>query len=478
MKPKPYGIIYLLIDATCDKEYVGQTTRSFKERFHQHKRSNQYIDRVIKQRGEDLIATAILKVCYSKEELDYWEKYFIKSRNTMAPNGYNLTEGGEGTVGCYPSEETLAKLSAAMSGENNPFFGKKHTADSIAKMSESHLGNTAWVGRRHRKESKVKMSTWRRADSPFKNLLSEIDKRQLTYGNLAELLGMPRPTLPEKMRNIKGFTAVEVFKLEKIFNLPAEYLMARDDGQIFSPCKNSPFKNLLMELDEHNITYRELAKLFGYGETNISQKMSGRKNFTTKDIAKLVEIFNKPIEYLLERDDGLPGMMTEAEKSAKRSKEHRGNSPFKNLLAEMDKRNLTYGDLAEIFDLERATVSDKMRGKLNFTAKDIAKLVEIFDKPTEYLLERDDGLSAIISEEEKSVKKSKAQRSNSPYKNLINELDVRQLSYKGLAKLMGLEPTSLSRKMRNEYNFTAKDIAKLVEIFDKPAEYLMKRDEN
>lgn len=143
MKPKPYGIIYLLIDATCDKEYVGQTTRSFKERFNQHKHSNQYIDRVIKKRGEDLIATAILKVCYSKEELDYWEKHFIKSRDTMAPNGYNFTEGGEGTTGCYPSDETRAKLSAVTSGENNPFFGKKHTAESIARMSESHLGNTA-----------------------------------------------------------------------------------------------------------------------------------------------------------------------------------------------------------------------------------------------------------------------------------------------------------------------------------------------
>ena len=44
------------------------------------------------------------------------------------------------------------------------------------------------------------------------------------------------------MRGIKGFTAVEVIKLEKIFGLSADYLMKRDDGQIFSPSKNSPFK--------------------------------------------------------------------------------------------------------------------------------------------------------------------------------------------------------------------------------------------
>ena len=31
-----------------------------------------------------------------------------------------------------------------------------------------------------------------------------------------------------------------------------------------------------------------------------------------------------------------------------------------------------------------------MRGKINFTAKDIAKPVEIFNKSAEYLMQRDD----------------------------------------------------------------------------------------
>jgi len=194
---------------------------------------------VIQKHGADLFATAILKICYSQEELDFWEKHLIKSRDTMSPNGYNLIEGGIGTT-----------------GKNNPFFGKRHKAESLAKMSESHRGNTAWVGRNHRQESKTKMSAWRHADTPFKNLLEEMDKRQLTYKDLAEILGVARMTLPEKMRGIKGFKAIEVIKLVEFFGLPAEYLMARDDGQIFSPSKDSPFKNLLMEMDKYKITYR------------------------------------------------------------------------------------------------------------------------------------------------------------------------------------------------------------------------------
>ena len=102
-----YGVIYLLIDGTNDREYVGQTTKTFEERFNEHKCGTQYIDRAIRKRGADMFATAILKVCYSQEELDYWERHFIKSRDTMAPNGYNLTEGGEGGSPC---EETIEKI--------------------------------------------------------------------------------------------------------------------------------------------------------------------------------------------------------------------------------------------------------------------------------------------------------------------------------------------------------------------------------
>lgn len=102
-----YGVVYLLIDGTNDKEYVGQTTRTVEERFKEHKFGNQYVDNAIRKHGADMFTTAILKVCYSREELDHWETHFIKSRNTLAPNGYNLTEGGEGGS---PSEETIEKI--------------------------------------------------------------------------------------------------------------------------------------------------------------------------------------------------------------------------------------------------------------------------------------------------------------------------------------------------------------------------------
>ncbi|KKM94986.1 hypothetical protein LCGC14_1192690, partial [marine sediment metagenome] len=82
-------------------------------------------------------------------------------------NGYNLTEGGEGTIGFKQTEKTKRKIgianrnkirseefkksvSEAMKGErhpmygrcgkNNPRFGKKHSEETKKKMSVSHKG--------------------------------------------------------------------------------------------------------------------------------------------------------------------------------------------------------------------------------------------------------------------------------------------------------------------------------------------------
>ena len=67
---KVFGVIYLIINGVNDKEYVGQTTKNVKARFKQHaRRKNSLIGNAIRAYGEDMFVIAILKVCYSKEEL-------------------------------------------------------------------------------------------------------------------------------------------------------------------------------------------------------------------------------------------------------------------------------------------------------------------------------------------------------------------------------------------------------------------------
>ena len=79
--------------------------------------------------------------------------------------------------------------------------------------------------------------------------------------------------------------------------------------------------------------------------------------------------------------------------------------------------------------------------------------------------------------DESKVKSSASMRGSTPFKNLSATITEHQLSYTSLAKLMGLSFSSVSLKMRGKVRFTAKDIAKLVEIFGLPAEYLMARDD-
>lgn len=269
MEPKPYGIIYLLIDSTNDWEYVGQTTQTFERRFSQHKYGDQCIDHVIQKRGENLIETAILKVCYSKEELDYWEKRFIESRDTMKPNGYNLTEGGDGSKGFLHTAESKSKMSASRTG-------KKHSDKTRAKMSVTHKGKKYFLGHRHSDETRARMS-----------IAHKGKKYSLGYHHSDETKARMSAARNGEKHPFYG-----------------KHHTTKSCAQISATKRSeSLYRNLLNEIDNRQLSYNGLAKLMCLSVASVSRKMGGKRKFTTNEIDKLVEIFNKPAEYLMQRDD-------------------------------------------------------------------------------------------------------------------------------------------------------------------------------
>ena len=140
----------------------------------------------------------------------------------------------------------------------------------------------------------------------------------------------------------------------------------------------SPFKNLSNAITAHNLSYTALAKILGISRPSFSFKMCGRINFTARDRDILVEIFGLPAEYLFLRDDGVPvTLQTKAERYLNRSMTQRGESPYKNLLAAMNDRKFSYKELSRLLGFKSTTLSAKMRGRINFTAKDKSRLVEI-----------------------------------------------------------------------------------------------------
>lgn len=52
----------------------------------------------------------------------------------------NILQMAGSSLGFKHSEETKALISLANSGINHPLYGKKHLAETLAKMSESHKG--------------------------------------------------------------------------------------------------------------------------------------------------------------------------------------------------------------------------------------------------------------------------------------------------------------------------------------------------
>ena len=159
------GYIYLIIDLTNWKKYVGQHHYHLEKLDSNYHGSGTIISKIYKKRPQTL-KEVYLKTCYTQEELDEWEQYYIKFYNTLYPNGYNLTEGGEGCVAC---EETRKKISESNKGRIAPNKGKPMSEEQKRKLSEINKGkhhsdetkrkmSEKRKGRHHTEESKKKMS--------------------------------------------------------------------------------------------------------------------------------------------------------------------------------------------------------------------------------------------------------------------------------------------------------------------------------
>lgn len=188
------GYIYLRTNKINGKKYVGQvTTKRFKARQNKWNNLNlPYAGNVInnarKKYGIESFCFEILKEC-EDEELDYWEKYFIKELNTKKPYGYNMTDGGGGMSGFTVSEETRKKISESHKGRkfseehkrhiSESKKGIKHTPEQNKKHSESMKceKNPFW-GRQHTEETKRKISEAKKGKK-----LSEEHKRKISKGN-------------------------------------------------------------------------------------------------------------------------------------------------------------------------------------------------------------------------------------------------------------------------------------------------------
>ena len=137
------GYIYKITNTINDKSYIGisiHPPEKSRVRDHLSGHGNRIISNAVKKYGRDAFTYEILEDNIFLELLPDLEISYIKHYQTVAPFGYNLTHGGEGTLGYRPSAEHRRKLSETRKGEKNGFFGKKHSAETLLKIGEASKG--------------------------------------------------------------------------------------------------------------------------------------------------------------------------------------------------------------------------------------------------------------------------------------------------------------------------------------------------
>jgi len=133
-------LIYITTNKVTGRSYVGyHSTKNIKDKY---LGSGIMINRSIKKHKRKNFVREILEVC-TEENWKERESFWINEKNTKYPNGYNLTDGGEGRVGVIVSEHTKQQMSKTRQerelakGENNGMFGHNHSKESCKKMGKT-----------------------------------------------------------------------------------------------------------------------------------------------------------------------------------------------------------------------------------------------------------------------------------------------------------------------------------------------------
>lgn len=180
---KRYNYIYKITNLTNGKIYIGKhSTDNLDDGYFG---SGKLIKQSIQKRGIENFKKEYLVFTDNEERLNWFERYYIKKYKTYnSSNGYNLTKGGDGTLGYNRviSEEQKIKIS-------NTLKGHKHTEEYKKKLSIVRKGHPvseetreklrlAKTGWKHSEEAKQKMSAARTGKKS--GPMSEETKRKIS----------------------------------------------------------------------------------------------------------------------------------------------------------------------------------------------------------------------------------------------------------------------------------------------------------
>lgn len=138
--------VYCFTNKINNKKYVG-ITFDMQRRYKQHKTARNrcpVFSNAIKKYGFETFDFTVLKENLTQEDAKSLEKKFIEEFNSIVPNGYNRTKGGDSSV--KHTKETIEKIieKNRIYRMNNPhpMKGKKHSEETKQLIRESSLKRT------------------------------------------------------------------------------------------------------------------------------------------------------------------------------------------------------------------------------------------------------------------------------------------------------------------------------------------------
>jgi len=202
--------IYLITNKVNGKRYVGLTVKTLRKRIINHLCAQTCIGSALRKYGLDLFDLSIIDNAEDAKSLYEKEQHWIRFYGCKEPNGYNMTDGGEGTIGMKYSEESKRKISESAKG-NKKWLGKIHTEESKRKMSIARKGKQPRLGCKHTEETKKKLSESHRN-------ISEETRLRMRLAHVGN-------------KNALGCTRSEEYKRKKSEFMKAKYTPHKPNGQ-------------------------------------------------------------------------------------------------------------------------------------------------------------------------------------------------------------------------------------------------------
>ena len=204
MEALKINYIYCYTNKQNGKKYVGQTN-NIKRRYKQHKedsfknyndaRYNQAIHCAIRKYGLDNFDFEILEVLENKtsEEVNERETYWIREKNSLSPNGYNLKATGEANRG-----RNSSSLSDA---DKNEIRRRLREKESIREIAEDYLLSYSYVsqintGERLFSDSEnYPLQSNRTEVYLYLKIIELLKDTMLSMNKIAETLGVSKDTV-------------------------------------------------------------------------------------------------------------------------------------------------------------------------------------------------------------------------------------------------------------------------------------------